>query len=509
MTTNAAQYCRMSTESQNYSIENQKKAIAKYAEEHGFEVVRSYEDPGVSGLSIQRRRGLKRLLQDVLENNSPFRVILVYDVSRWGRFQDVDEAAHYEFLCRSAGVQVIYCAEQFTNDGSFTSDLMKAIKRTMAGEYSRELSVKVSAGQRLMVARGFWMHSRAPYGMRRMLLSPSGKHKGVLERGDHKLKSDRVTLVPGPNTEIAVVRKIFRSFLKRHGSDEFSRIANELNKLGLKYSTGRDWTRNEVRRVLTNPAYAGINVWGRRTKLLSGRIVENSHPTWTTCLNAFSSIISRQTFEKTQEVLAHWWRRRTDAELLAGLKELYRKHGKITRKLMLNSRIGGPSTYSARFGSLINAYRLVGYEAPKRYVETVEHTRSTWAEEQSLANSICSIFPSRVTLLRRKECEAPILLLDTGTTVTIRTCRSYTLQTGRKQWKASIWQRRFDADLVLLALYDSVNSHLSTFYLTFKSCIPPGFYKFRKEHPVVKNAVRLKDLFRFYETALTLLSKPR
>jgi hypothetical protein len=33
-------------------------------------------------------------------------VILVLDVSRWGRFQDIDESAYYEFLCRRAGMQV-------------------------------------------------------------------------------------------------------------------------------------------------------------------------------------------------------------------------------------------------------------------------------------------------------------------------------------------------------------------------------------------------------------------
>jgi hypothetical protein len=76
-------------------------------------------------------------------------------VSRWGRFQDTDESAHYEFLCRSAGVPVQYCAEQFENDGRMPNEIMKSLKRTMAAEYSHELAVKVSAGQRWLVAHGF------------------------------------------------------------------------------------------------------------------------------------------------------------------------------------------------------------------------------------------------------------------------------------------------------------------------------------------------------------------
>lgn len=46
--------------------------------------------------------------------------------------------------CRRAGIQVAYCAEQFENDGSPVSTIVKGVKRAMAGEYSRELSAKVT-----------------------------------------------------------------------------------------------------------------------------------------------------------------------------------------------------------------------------------------------------------------------------------------------------------------------------------------------------------------------------
>jgi len=94
----AAQYLRMSTEYQKYSFENQSAAIAEYARIHGFVVAESYNDAARSGLSLRQRRGLQRLLTDVVSTKPGFQVILVYDVSRWGRFQDIDEAAYYEFL---------------------------------------------------------------------------------------------------------------------------------------------------------------------------------------------------------------------------------------------------------------------------------------------------------------------------------------------------------------------------------------------------------------------------
>ena len=106
----AAQYVRMSTEHQQYSLENQSLAIQTYADSHDFEIVQTYADSARSGVVLRHRAGLQQLLQDVVRGSSGFRAILVYDVSRWGRFQDTDESAHYEFLCKSAGVPVHYCA---------------------------------------------------------------------------------------------------------------------------------------------------------------------------------------------------------------------------------------------------------------------------------------------------------------------------------------------------------------------------------------------------------------
>src|SRR5437762_38353 len=99
----AAQYLRMSTEHQQYSLANQSAAIQEYAGRNGFTVVKTYSDAAKSGVVLKNRLGLRQLLKDVMEGNAEYQSILVYDVSRWGRFQDADESAHYEFLCRSAG----------------------------------------------------------------------------------------------------------------------------------------------------------------------------------------------------------------------------------------------------------------------------------------------------------------------------------------------------------------------------------------------------------------------
>lgn len=211
----AAQYVRMSTDHQKYSTENQSEALQRYAAQRGMQIVCTYADEGKSGLSLDGRDALKRLIDDVQTGNAHFETILVYDVSRWGRFQDADESAYYEYICKRADISVQYCAEQFENDGSPVSTIVKGVKRAMAGEYSRELSVKVFTGQCRLIELGYRQGGPPGYGLRRRLIDQTGVAKAELARGEHKsIQTDRVVLIPGPPNEIEIVRWIYRSFVK-------------------------------------------------------------------------------------------------------------------------------------------------------------------------------------------------------------------------------------------------------------------------------------------------------
>lgn len=227
----AAQYVRMSTEHQQFSIENQMAVIGEYAKSHDFEIVHTYSDEARSGIDLARRPGLKQLLDDITNRRADYRAVLVYDISRWGRFQDADESAFYEFLCRREGVNVIYCAEPFTNDLSLAATLLKTLKRTMAGEYLRELSAKVFAGQCRLVHKGYKPGGVAGYALRRLLLTTDGKPKTILRDGERKsLITERVTLTLGSASEIRTVRKTFSLFLDE-GLD-MTAIARRLNQKG-------------------------------------------------------------------------------------------------------------------------------------------------------------------------------------------------------------------------------------------------------------------------------------
>jgi DNA invertase Pin-like site-specific DNA recombinase len=202
-----------------------------------MEIVETYADEGISGLTFEKREGLKRLLADVQSGDASFKAILVYDVSRWGRYQDVDESAYHEFICRRSGIAVHYCAEQFVNDGSPFASLVKSWKRGMAAEYSRELSIKVFTGQTRLARLGYKLGGPAGYGFRRLLIDQNGVPKCTLANGEWKsIATDRVSLVLGPPDEVATVRMIFQLFVQERKPERA--IARILNGRGIPNARG-------------------------------------------------------------------------------------------------------------------------------------------------------------------------------------------------------------------------------------------------------------------------------
>ncbi len=357
----AAQYVRMSTEHQQYSTDNQVAAIARYAAQRGYEIVRTYADEGKSGLNIGGRAALQALLSDVEAGAPSYDVVLVYDVSRWGRFQDPDEAASYELSCRRAGIAVHYCAEQFENDGSIGSSIIKTVKRAMAGEYSRELSVKVFAGQANLIRLGYRQGGAAGFGLRRMLVDVNGKEKGELARGEHKsIATDRVILVPGPAAEQEVVREVYRMFVEESLGE--ADIAQRLNDRGIVTDLGRHWTRGTVHQLLINEKYVGNNVWARTSFKLKHQHVANAPDNWIRLDGAFPPIIDAAAFQRAGAIIASRSERLSDTEMLECLQRI------LDRRLVLSGLIidefedsPSSSAYRSRFGSLLRAYSLVGF----------------------------------------------------------------------------------------------------------------------------------------------------
>jgi len=289
----------MSTDYQRYSIENQAVVIAAYAQAHNLTIVRTYSDKGESGLTLRNRDGLIELLDDVRSDHADFGHILVFDVSRWGRFQDIDESAHYEFICKQAGIKVAYCAEQFANDGSLISSIVKNLKRVMAAEYSRELSAKVHAGQCRFARLGFKLGGQAVYALRRELVDETLQPKGVLKSGDRKyLITDHVRLRPGTCDEVAVVKWIFQQFEDKKSE---TAIARELNRRGVATSSGRPWNRGLIGRLIRNENYIGNLLFNQRSCKLRTTPTYNSPDLWIRSESCIEPIVERDVFLRAKK----------------------------------------------------------------------------------------------------------------------------------------------------------------------------------------------------------------
>ncbi len=458
----AAQYVRMSTEHQRYSTENQSDAIAQYAKQRGIEIVRTYSDEGKSGLRIHGRDGLKRLIDDIQNRQTDFEVVLVYDISRWGRFQDADESAYYEYICKRAGIAVVYCAEQFENDGSPVSTIVKGLKRAMAGEYSRELSQKVFSGQSRLIEKGFRQGGPPGFGLRRMLVGESGEPKGILERGEHKsIQTDRVILVPGPDDETSVVQGIFRSFVD-HRKPEVE-IAEDLNARGIKTDLGRAWTRGTVHQILINEKYIGNNVWNRSSFKLKKRRVRNDPETWVRAEGAFEAIVDPDLFAAAGAIINARSAKLTDDEMLAGLRDIFQAQGYLSGLIIDEAEeLPSSGSYRTRFGSLLRAYQLVGFRPDRdyRYVEINRRLRELHPDV--VAHTIAGIEEAGGLVDRNPETD--LLNINREFTASLVIVRCLETNAGSLRWNIR-FDTRLRPDITVAVRMDRPNQKPLDYYL--------------------------------------------
>ena len=458
----AAVYVRMSTEHQQYSTSNQMDAIREYAKRRGLDIVQEYSDEGKSGLNIQGRDSLAQMIQDVADGKASYSSILVYDVSRWGRFQDADESAYYEYICRKAGVSVHYCAEQFENDGSPVSTIVKGVKRAMAGEYSRELSSKVCHGACRLIQLGYKQGGTAGYGLRRMLIDQNGEKKAVLKMGEQKsLQTDRVILVAGPEQEVLVVRGIYRAFLEETKLE--SEIAAGLNAQGLVTDFGRAWTRGTVHEVLTNEKYIGNNVYHRTSFKLKRKHVVNPPDKWIRAEGVFEGIVEPEVFLRVREIILARSLRLSDEEMLEKLRGVLKEHGRISGIIIDEAESLPSSTaFRHRFGSLVAAYRLIGY-APGIDYSFIETNRKLRKQHPEIVASVIRQVQELGATAGWDE-KTGLLNLNNELRVSIVLCRHTVTTAGSSRWVV-----RLDAclkpDVTIAVRMDATNEGIRDYYV--------------------------------------------
>ncbi|EMB13657.1 recombinase family protein [Rhodopirellula europaea] len=458
----AAQYVRMSTEHQQYSTANQDDVIQEYAKQRNFEIVKTYADEGKSGLNVAGRRSLQALIADVQNGIADYEAILVYDVSRWGRFQDADESAYYEYLCKRAGISVHYCAEQFENDGGPTSTIIKSVKRAMAGEYSRELSTKVFQGQCRLIELGYRQGGPAGFGLRRMLIDQSGEAKAQLARGECKsLQTDRVILVKGPEQEIETVNRVYQMFVVEGQRER--QIADQLNSEGIATDLGRSWNRGTVRQLLTNEKYIGNNVYNRTSFKLKQRRVSNEPNIWVRKDAAFEAVISQELFYTAQGIIRERSKCYSDEEMITCLRLLMDQNPTLSAGL-IDAAENTPtsSTYRTRFGSLIRAYRLAGYQ-PDRDYEYIEINQKLREMYPDLIGDVVSRLGAAGASVTQ-DVDTDLLLINGEYSASMMLSRCRQTEAGSLRWMINV-EQKIAPDITILVRMDAANEHVVDYYL--------------------------------------------
>ncbi|WP_163344084.1 recombinase family protein [Enterobacter hormaechei] len=484
-----AQYLRMSTDHQQYSLHNQSEYIKDYAEKNNMEIAYTYDDAGKSGVSIIGRHSLQQLLSDVEQKKIDIQAVLFYDVSRFGRFQNSDEAAYYSFLFERNGVDLIYCSEPIpTKDFPLESSVILNIKRSSAAYHSRNLSEKIFIGQVNLIKLGYHQGGMAGYGLRRLLVDENGIAKEILGfRKRKSIQTDRVILIPGPKNEIKIVNSIYDLFIDDN-MPEFI-IAERLNEQNIPAENGTLWTRAKIHQILTNEKYIGNNIYNKTSSKLKSRLVKNPKNEWVRCDKAYKPIISKKKYNKAQEIIQLRSVHLTNEELLEKLKQKLESNGKLSG-FIIDEDDTGPSSsvYRTRFGGLLRAYTLIGYkpEHDYSYIQINEALRSFYSGiiedfKGEILKSNCYIDEYKY---------APMLYINDELLISVLITKCTPMKSGKLRWKV-----RFDnsqkADITIVIRMDSQNISPLDFYI-----IPKIENEYSKMCMTETNNIRL-DLYRF------------
>jgi DNA invertase Pin-like site-specific DNA recombinase len=231
--------------------------------------------------------------------------VLVLNASRFGRFDDPDQAAALRYELRKLGWLVRF-AESDDSEDVIARSVMRAVGDAQASEYRRNIIRNAQRGKRGAAEQGFWT-TREPFGYRRRVVHPVDRDR-VLAPGQHKAPDEKVKLTPGPDEEVATVRWMFESYAT--GTHTLEEIASAL----LVRAPGRRWTRFGVRQILANRTYRGCLVAGRRSAVLWRKKVWQTEPTtWIDVEDAHPALIDAATFGAVQARLTNKVPRRPHA----------------------------------------------------------------------------------------------------------------------------------------------------------------------------------------------------
>ncbi|MCQ2079063.1 MAG: recombinase family protein [archaeon] len=235
----AALYIRVSTTEQaedGYSLEAQEEKLLLYCEAiaDDLEVYRIYRDDGYSGTTTTRP-GYQQMMEDINE----WDLLLVLKMDRIHRntrnfMLMMDELArrHKEF--RSATEDL----DTTTAMGRFVVNMIQNIAQLESEQIGE----------------------RTKFGMKEKAETLSNTHAESRTMGfnppyGYVLEDGVLHSVP---EELEVVRRMYQEFL---AGSSFPRIAESVNRDGIRTRKGNRWTKDSISTILHNPIYAGYLRW--------------------------------------------------------------------------------------------------------------------------------------------------------------------------------------------------------------------------------------------------------
>ena len=344
----AVAYLRRSTDKQDQSLGDQCLEVVRYAEEHGYQIIREYVDDAISGTSADERPDFQRMIADA--QRGEFRAVIVWHSDRFSRGV-MCETEHYRYLLQQATVTVLSVTEDYLARDGIDGDVLRAVTQSQNRQFSISLSRNTLRGQLSSIKAESDPGRAAPYGYDREVLAPDGavlfrirfcpggvrevydkdnKLQARYERGQSLSKPGReckARLVLSDSERVHVIKDIFRMCLDGLG---FASIAATMNERGIPGPSHHIWGSTTIKAILENPTYRGDLVWNRRTeakfyRVLNGRtekrqrqpgeakVVKTPKADWIVIPNAVPRIVSTADWDKAQVMVARRRRARGGA----------------------------------------------------------------------------------------------------------------------------------------------------------------------------------------------------
>jgi len=370
-------YCRNSADiGQENSCEIQEEKCRAFAEKNGFEVIAVYADRGKSGLNAEGRPAFQAMLERSKTDNS-FQTIIVLDISRWGRFQDIDLSGHYETICRQYGKEVVFVSHGIIEKDpkrKLLHQLHKDIDRFQAAEYSETLSEKTKAGAIKVAKQGYRPGGSPPYGMRRVMLDEQKQRDRVLDPGQRKgLQNGRTILEPGDPVMQAIIHEIFELFVEKDYSEK--QIAGHLNSKGIPSPGGVFWSPGAIRKILGDEQYAGSVVYNKTSGPLKSKPKPNPPDEWIVTPGSYEIVIERNLFERARDKILARRRQFSSEEIQRILKSVFDKYGLLTASLIRIEETALTQRHILdKFGSIPEAFQTF-------YPEIIESVKDSIFKE--------------------------------------------------------------------------------------------------------------------------------